>query len=128
MKVLKACFVLCIFFLLSIVKTAASEPGEFHFIGTQLPLTSSKVDESSLGNQMPRSPMQPLTISIEGNTLYLYGQFADVTLQLVDEDGIVYTDNVIAGAYMTMLPSELSGSYELLLNDGVYLHTCTLEL
>lgn len=128
MRVLKACFVFNILFLLFTVKAIAGEPEEFHFIGTQLQLTSTKVDEASLGNQVPRSPMQPLTISIEGNVLYLYGQFDDITLKLVGAQGVVYTDEVAAGAYETCLPSDLSGSYELQLNDGVYLHTCILDL
>lgn len=128
MKVFKACLVFNILFLLFTVKTIAGEPGEFHFIGTQLELTSTKVDEASLGNQVPRSPMQPLTISIDGNVIYLYGQFEAVTLKLVGAEGVVYTDEIVAGAYETCIPSDLSGSYELQLNDGVYLHTCILDL
>lgn len=119
MKVFKACLVFNILFLLFTVKATAGEPGEFHFIGTQLQLTSTKVDEASLGNQVPRSPMQPLTISIDGNVIYLYGQFEAVTLKLVGAEGVVYTDEIVAGAYETCIPSDLSGSYELQLNDGV---------
>lgn len=88
MKVFKACLVFNILFLLFTVKATAGEPGEFHFIGTQLQLTSTKVDEASLGNQVPRSPMQPLTISIDGNVIYLYGQFEAVTLKLVGAEGV----------------------------------------
>ena len=78
MKVIKACLVFSILFLLFTVKASAAGLDEIHYIGNQLHLTSTKVDESSVGNQVPRAPMAPLTISIDGNTLYLYEQFTEM--------------------------------------------------
>lgn len=98
------------------------------YIGNQLHLTSTKVDESSVGNQVPRAPMAPLTISIDGNTLYLYEQFTEMSLELSDESGVVFTDYIAGGAYNTSLPSDLKGTYELLMNDGEYIYTCTLVI
>ena len=85
MKVIKACLVFSILFLLFTVKASAAGLDEIHYIGNQLHLTSTKVDESSVGNQVPRAPMAPLTISIDGNTLYLYEQFTEMSLELSDE-------------------------------------------
>ena len=68
MKVIKACLVFSILFLLFTVKASAAGLDEIHYIGNQLHLTSTKVDESSVGNQVPRAPMAPLTISIDGNS------------------------------------------------------------
>lgn len=81
-----------------------------------------------MGNQVPRVPMAPLTISIDGNTLYLYEQFTEMSLELSDESGVVFTDYIAGGAYNTSLPSDLKGTYELLMNDGEYIYTCTLVL
>ena len=78
MKVIKACLVFSILILLFTVKASAAGLDEIHYIGNQLHLTSTKVDESSVGNQVPRAPMAPLTISIDGNTLYLYEQFTEM--------------------------------------------------
>lgn len=128
MGTLRVSLALCIFFLLSALNVNAGESDEIHFIGTPLHLTTSKVDESSLGNQVPRAPMAPVTISIDGNSLYLYGQFSDITMTLTGNEGIGFTDNVSSGAYVTYLPLDLQGCYELQLNDGAYLYTCTLEI
>lgn len=126
MKVIKACLLFNILFLLFTVKVDATGLDEFHFIGTQLHLTSTKVDEGSFGNQVPRAPMTPLTISIDGSTLYLYEQFSEMSLELTDESGVVFTDYVASGAYKTSLPSDLKETYELSLNDGEYLYTCII--
>ena len=128
MKVIKECLVFSILFLLFTVKASAAGLDEIHYIGNQLHLTSTKVDESSVGNQVPRAPMAPLTISIDGNTLYLYEQFTEMSLELSDESGVVFTDYIAGGAYNTSLPSDLKGTYELLMNDGEYIYTCTLVI
>lgn len=128
MKRFRAFLVFCIFISLFAVKATAVEPDEFHYIGMELPLTTSKVDESSVGNHVPRVPAKQLSISIDVTSLYLYGQFNYITLSLIGDGGVEYTENLSAGAYVVSLPSYLSGMYELQLNDGVYLYTCTLNL
>ena len=50
MKVIKVCLVFSILFLLFTVKASATGLDEIHYIGNQLHLTSTKVDESSVGN------------------------------------------------------------------------------
>lgn len=47
---------------------------------------------------------------------------------LSDESGVVFTDYIAGGAYNTSLPSDLKGTYELLMNDGEYIYTCTLVI
>lgn len=128
MNKFKAFLVFCILTSLFAVKAIAAETDDFHYIGIELPLTTSKVDESSVGNHVPRVPAKQLSISIDGTNLYLYGQFNDITLSLIGDDGAEYTENLSAGAYVVSLPSYLSGIYELQLDDGVYLYTCTLNL
>lgn len=128
MNKFKAFLVFCILTSLFAVKAIAAETDDFHYIGIELPLTTSKVDESSVGNHVPRVPAKQLSISIDGTNLYLYGQFNDITLSLIGDDCAEYTENLSAGAYVVSLPSYLSGIYELQLNDGVYLYTCTLNL
>lgn len=128
MNKFKAFLVFCILTSLFAVKAIAAETDDFHYIGIELPLTTSKVDESSVGNHVPRVPAKQLSISIDGTNLYLYGQFNDIMLSLIGDDGAEYTENLSASAYVVSLPSYLSGIYELQLNDGVYLYTCTLNL
>lgn len=128
MNKFKAFLVFCILTSLFAVKAIAAETDDFHYIGIELPLTTSKVDESSVGNHVLRVPAKQLSISIDGTNLYLYGQFNDIMLSLIGDDGAEYTENLSVGAYVVSLPSYLSGIYELQLNDGVYLYTCTLNL
>ena len=128
MNKFKVFLLFCILTSLFAVKAIAAEPDDFNYIGVELPLTSSKVDESSVGNHLPRIPAKQLSISIDGTNLYLYGQFNDITLSLIGDDGVEYTEDLYAGAYVVSLPSYLNGIYELQLNDGVYLYTCTLNL
>ncbi len=57
--------------------------------------------------------------SLDENTLYFYNVDYDLTLVLLDEDGEeAYTTFVPAGTATVVLPSSLSGVYELQLLPG----------
>jgi hypothetical protein len=65
-------------------------------------------------NPHPRSPIVIPEVSVDGYTLYLYNIGYDMTVQLLDEDGyVVYTTFVPASTPTVVLPSTLSGDYEL---------------
>ena len=67
-------------------------------------------------NRMP--PACP-NLSIDGHTLYFNNVGYDLTLVLLDEDGEeAYTTFVPAGTTAVVLPSTLSGEYELQLLPG----------
>lgn len=75
-----------------------------------------------------RAPMKRPTIGYDGNTLYLYGQFGDLTLQLLNNGAEEYTTFVPAGANEVALPNYTPGIYELQMNDGRYIYTCEIEI
>ena len=63
-----------------------------------------------------------------GNTLYLYGQFQGLTLQLLDGDAEVYSIAVEPNADEVELPGGMPGVYELRLSDGRFIYSCEIEL
>ena len=67
----------------------------------------------------PRMPIARPSISQDGHILYFNNVGYDLTLVLLDEDGEeAYTTFVPAGTTAVMLPSTLSGDYELQLLPG----------
>lgn len=88
---------------------------------TQIPLSvgTSYVDPIPSGHGPSRTPMSIPNISLDENTLYFYNVDYDLTLVLLDEDGEeTYTTFVPAGTTAVVLPSTLSGEYELQLLPG----------
>ena len=79
-------------------------------------------------NEPRRAPIRRPTIGYDGNTLYLYGQFGDLTLQLLNNGVEEYTTVVPAGANEVALPNYKPGIYELQMNDGRYIYTCEIEI
>lgn len=79
-------------------------------------------------NEPRRAPIRRPTIGYDGNTLYLYGQFGDLTLQLLNNGAEEYTTVVPAGANEVALPNYKPGIYELQMNDGRYIYTCEIEI
>ena len=87
-------------------------------------------DPVIIGHQTPKSPVQAPTASIDGHTLYLYNVDYDLTLCLLDEDGEeAYTVFIPANTASVVLPSTLTGDYELqLLTDGLFYFAGWVEL
>lgn len=98
-----ACLSLC-------MTTHASGP----IYGESVPLTCERVKHGASAGHMPRNPINPPSVSIEGNTLYIESGHPDYTLQLVDEeDVVVYEVFVDADTNVVLLPSTLVGEYRL---------------
>lgn len=74
-----------------------------------------------------RAPKKAPTIGQKGNVIYLYGQFGGLTLDLLSGGTQVYSALVPAGADEIVLPDDLSGIYELQLNDGSFVYSCEVE-
>ena len=65
-----------------------------------------------------RGPADPLTIGLEDHTLYMSNVDFDCELQILDEnDNVVYSTFVVANTTTVVLPSTLSGDYQILLID-----------
>ena len=94
----------------------------------QLNVTKDDFENNNPGNMPSRSPIRRLTIGILGNTLYLYGQFQGLTLQLLDGDAEVYSTMVEPNADEVELPGGMQGAYELRLCDGRFIYSCKIEL
>lgn len=67
----------------------------------------------------PRSPISCPFASIDDHTLYLYDVDYPLTLVLIDEnEDVVYTINVPANTASVILPSTLTGIFEIQLYPG----------
>ena len=66
-----------------------------------------------------KTPIIVPTVSLDGYTLYIDDSHADYTLELIDEnDMVVYTTFVPSTVSVVVLPSTLSGNFELRLYPG----------
>ena len=100
----------------------------FFFVGTYLPareqersvnLTVGIDDNSQIHPGGPKTPILVPTVTLDGYTLFIDGNHADYTLELIDEnDTVVYSTFVPSTVSVVVLPSTLSGNYELRLYPG----------
>lgn len=91
--------------------------------------TSHIIDNTPVGNNMPRTPIEVPLVYIEDNTLSFEVNHPDYTLIIKDEDGyVVYTTTVFSTDTEVILPSTLSGDYEVNLVMGSWLFTGWIEL
>ena len=94
----------------------------------QLQVVLKNADNPLKGNLPSKAPMRKPTIGISGNTLYLYGQFGDLTLLLLNNGVEEYTTIVPAGANEVVLPSCAPAIYELQMTDDRYVYSCEIEI
>ena len=77
------------------------------------------VNNGELGNQNPKSPIELPLATLDGHVLTFTSSHADYTLTLLDENGDdVYQVFVPASTSVVVLPSTLSGSFEIQLDFG----------
>lgn len=84
-------------------------------------------DWERMGGILSRAPMKAPTIGFDGQTLYLYGQFDGLTLELADNGTVVYSNVVEPKANEVILP-DIPGTYELRLCDGRFAYTCEVKI
>ena len=85
----------------------------------EIPMQIIKKD--GLGNGNTLAPPRPWYITQNDYTLTMPAFEDDFTLELLDEDGaVVYSAFVPAGTTMIVLPSTLSGDFELRLVADTY--------
>ena len=83
------------------------------------------------GNQFPKSPVEIPDVSISDHSLFFEDVDFDLMLQLVDEDDdAVYTVFVPANTASVVLPSTLTGEFELQLipTTGIYYFVSDITL
>ena len=96
----------------------------------EIDLIVGKIDTEEPGNDAPRGPIAVPSASIDGHTLYISAH-PDYVLQLVDpSDGsiVYYEIDLPAGTNQTVLPSTLSGTYEIRLIWGNWYFYCIIDL
>ena len=86
-----------------------------------LTLQYGKIDGSSTHHGAPKSPALPWCIDFTDNVITMSATPCDYTLTLYDEDGdVAYSVFVPAGTTQVILPSTLSGDFELRFETGTY--------
>ena len=94
-----------------------------------VPFTVHYEDDQPGGNGYPRSPIEVPLVYIEDYTLTFAVGHPDYTLIIKDEDGyVVYTTTVFSNDTEVILPSTLSGDYEVNLVMGNWLFTGWINL
>ena len=99
------------------VTMAAQTPGD----GTSISFTTEYVGTGSQLPSGPKTPITPPEVSIYGHTLYFTGSHAEFLLTLTDEDDeVVFSTIVYDTDTQVVLPSSLTGTFELQLYYGIY--------
>ena len=81
------------------------------------------------GHELPKAPLTPPVIALDGHTLYIISGCDDTTLSLVDEyDDEAYSTTILEGTTMITLPEWLEGTYELRILRGQYMFYTEIEL
>ena len=95
-----------------------------------IPLTVYGDDDySPIGHDRPRSPIEVPLVYIEDYTLLFAEGHPDYVLNIKDEDGdVVYTTTVYETMTQVVLPSTLSGDYEVELIMGNWIFTGYINL
>ena len=110
----------------------AADDGLDEFQGSynpvQIEMNVGIIDPTETQKGSSYAPIRRPTIGMLGNTLYLYGQFQGLTLQLLDGDAEVYSTVVEPNADEVELPCGMLGVYELRLCDGRFIYSCEIEL
>ena len=94
-----------------------------------VPLSVRIDDNSPVGHGWPKSPITPPTVYIEDYTLTFEVGHPDYILYIKDEGGdVVFTTMVYSAQTQVVLPSTLSGDYEVELVMGNWLFTGWINL
>ena len=94
-----------------------------------VPLTMSIIDEQPVTNGHPRSPEETPIVYIDDYTLLFEANHPDYVLNIKDEDGdVVYSTVVSSTQTQVILPSTLSGDYQIELVMDNLLYKGLIEL
>ena len=101
--------------LLGALTLQSFNPINFH----QLDFSVGIIKIKPGGTTMPRTPICPPTVGLDGHTLYFETDHPSFTLVLLDEEGEeVYSAVAPSDVDSVTLPSTLTGDYELQLYNG----------
>ena len=94
-----------------------------------IPLSCGIFDQSSITDKPARGPIDPPTVYLEDYTLIFEADHPEYILYIKDEDdAVVYSTVVSTTVTEVVLPSYLSGDYEIDLVMGYWLFTGWINL
>ena len=94
-----------------------------------VPLATVKHENTGGTEPLPKSPVIKPQIGIEDYTLFIYSGCEDATLVLVDEnDNEVFSQEIEDDTDQIVLPTTLSGTYEIRIYRGNYMFYGEIEL
>ena len=97
--------------------------------GESILLQATIYDPTKPNGGFHKTPIQEPSVSLDGHTLYFDTPCDGCTLNIVDEnDVVVYTLVIPTGTTSLVLPSTLSGEYELQIISGNYLFYGSINL
>ena len=98
-------------------------------MGLPISLEVNFINPSGTINQKPRTPIDPPTVYLEDYTLTFEADHPEYVLYIKDEDEVVVYSTVVTSATTeVVLPSTLSGDYEIELIMGDWLFSGWIEL
>ena len=100
-----------------------------HGVGTLVNFQCGYVNPSGNIHSCPKSPVDPPTVYLEDYTLTFEADHPEYILYIKDEDdAVVYSTVVTSATTEVVLPSTLSGDYEIELIMGDWLFSGWIEL
>ena len=94
-----------------------------------LPLTVKQDTPGSEHGSLPKSPIEIPEVYLDGNVLTFDAALEGCTVQLLDEDEtVVFSDFIEENQTSLVLPSALSGTYELQIVCGDIMFYAFIEL
>lgn len=95
-------------------------------------LTTDSIIHPEKGNgdeEIPHAPIRRPSVAQDGHTLYLYSGCDYATIQLIDQsETVVFTEDVPEGTETLLLPSYLTGVFELRIIRGSFTFVAEIEL
>ncbi len=89
----------------------------------------STIDEKPISHGTPKSPIQPPVVYIDDYTLTFSADHPEYVLTIKNEESeVVYTTVVSSAETQVLLPTTLSGEYQIELAMGNWLFTGWIEL
>ena len=121
-----------LFFVLVLLCYVSTKVSAQHVIN-ELTFIVEHVNTGGTNNPLPKSPELPPDApeaTLEDNVLTFTSAHDDYTLTLLDEDGeVAYQTSVPSSVSIVVLPTTLSGDFELQLDyGGDYYFYCDIEL
>jgi len=94
-----------------------------------VPLSANYHDDKPIGHGHTRTPIEVPLVYIDDYTLTFEAYHPDYVLNIMDEDGdVVFSTPVFSAQTEVVLPSTLSGDYEIQLVMGNWLFTGWINL